>query len=157
MENENQKVKELTIARIFDAPRKRVWRACREPAELQKWWGQPKDATMPVCEIDFRVGGSFHFKVEIPDGGVVWVKAIYKEIVDEEKLVLEDYFSDENGSLLNTPDFEVSTITLVFEDVGEKTKLTVTHKGIGSQMHTIDQYQEGWSQSLDRLADSLTN
>lgn len=151
------KLPELTITRTFDASRERLWRACKEPSQLRQWWGQPKGATMPVCDVDFRVGGSFHFKVELPDGGIVWCKMIYKEIVEGKKLVLESYFSDENGTLIDTPDSPGSIITLVLEDSGGKTKLTVTHGGMSTEVHTVEQYKEGWDQSLDRLAASLTN
>jgi hypothetical protein len=39
--------------------------------------------------------------------------------------------------------------------MGGKTKLTVTHAGMASEAHPVEQFKEGWSQSLDRLAGSL--
>jgi len=67
---------ELTVIRVLDAPRQKVWRACRERDALMQWWGQPKGATMPFCKIDLRVGGSLHFEAENTDGTVIWVKCI---------------------------------------------------------------------------------
>jgi uncharacterized protein YndB with AHSA1/START domain len=146
---------ELTIVRVLDAPRDKVWRACREPDALKQWWGQPKDATMPFCKVDFRVGGALHFGVELPDGREVWIKCIYREIVEGERLVLEQHLSNENGSELDSPGWPASTITLRFEDMSGKTKLTVVHAGMASERHAVEDYKEGWSQSLDWLRGHL--
>ena len=148
---------ELTIVRVLDASREKVWRACREPDALKEWWGQPKGATMPVCKVDFRVGGSLHMEVELPDGTKLWFKWIYREIVEGERLVMELHLSNMTGSELDSPDRPPSTITLRFEDMNGKTRLTVTHGGMASEAHPVEQFSEGWSQSLDRLADSLTH
>jgi len=142
---------ELTIVRLLDAPREKVWRACRETDALKEWWGQPRGATMPVCKVDFRVGGTLHFQVLNPGGPTIWIKCIYREIVEGERLVMEQHHSDENGKELDSPDWPASTISLHLESVDGKTKLTVVQAGMVSAAHPIDQYQAGWSQSLDRL------
>ena len=45
--------RELTLIRIFDAPRSLVFQAWTDPELLAKWWG-PKTFTNPVCEFDAR-------------------------------------------------------------------------------------------------------
>ena len=147
---------ELTIVRVLDAPRENVWRACREPDALEQWWGLPNGATMPVCRVDFRVGGSLHCQIQPPGGTEIWFKWIYREIVAGERLVLEQHFSDESGSERDSRERPASTITLRFEDMNGKTKLTIVHAGMASAMYPVADYTEGWSQSLDRLADCLT-
>jgi uncharacterized protein YndB with AHSA1/START domain len=147
---------ELTIVRVLDAPREKVWRACREPEALEQWWGLPDSATMPVCNVDFRVGGALHFECEA-DGTRIWFRCVCREIAEGEKLVLEQHKSDESGRELDSADWPASTITLRFEDLNGKTKLTVTHTGMASSLHAVDDFREGWSQSLNRLADSLTS
>jgi uncharacterized protein YndB with AHSA1/START domain len=147
---------ELTIVRVLDAPREKVWRACREPEALEQWWGLPDSATMPVCNVDFRVGGALHFECEA-DGTRIWFRCVCREIAEGEKLVLEQHKSDESGRELDSADWPASTITLRFEDLNGKTKLTVTHTGMASSLHAVDDFREGWSQSLNRLADNLTS
>lgn len=49
--------REITITRMFDAPRAVVFRAWTDAGQLAQWWG-PKGFTNPVCEIDVRVGGA---------------------------------------------------------------------------------------------------
>jgi uncharacterized protein YndB with AHSA1/START domain len=148
---------ELTIVRVLNATREKVWRACREPDALKEWWGLPNGATMPFCKVDFRVGGAMHIEVEQPDGARFWFKWIFREIVDGERLVLEQHFSDEKGRELDSLEWPASMVTLRFEDMNGKTKLTVVHAGMASEKNPIELYEEGWSQSLDRLADSLAH
>jgi hypothetical protein len=70
---------------------------------------------------------------------------------------LEQHKSDQSGRELDSADWPASIITLRFEDLNGKTKLTVTHTGIASELNAVDDFREGWSQSLNRLADSLTS
>ncbi|HJW41931.1 MAG TPA: SRPBCC domain-containing protein [Rhizomicrobium sp.] len=146
---------ELTIVRILNAPRDKVWQACSEPGALSQWWGQPTAATMPTCKVDFRIGGSLLCEIEPPDGKRLWFKWTYREIVAGEKLVLEQHSSDESGRDFDSPDRPASTVTLRLEDMSGKTKLTVVHAGMASEVYTVEMFTAGWSQSLDRLVDSL--
>jgi len=146
---------ELIIVRLLDAPRETVWRACRDPDALREWWGMPKGATMPSCTVDFRVGSALHVEVEPPGGAPLWFKWIYREIVEGEKLVLEQHKSDEAGHERDSADWPPSTVTLRFEDQNGKTKLTVTHVGMASDLNPVELFKEGWSQSLDRLAECI--
>jgi uncharacterized protein YndB with AHSA1/START domain len=148
---------ELIIVRVLNAPREKVWRACREPEALKQWWGQPKSGIMPTCKVDFRVGGTMHCGIKLPGEPEMWFKWIYREIVEGERLVLEQHKSDERGRERDSPDWPVSTVTLRFEDMNGKTKLTINHAGMASALNSVEQFQEGWSQSLDRLADSLAD
>jgi uncharacterized protein YndB with AHSA1/START domain len=50
-------VKELTLTRLLDAPRPRVWKASTDPTMLAQWW-VPKGMTAPVCQLDVRPGGA---------------------------------------------------------------------------------------------------
>ncbi len=50
--------RELTMTRIFDAPRELVFKAWTNPEHVAQWWG-PKGFTNPVCELDVRPGGAW--------------------------------------------------------------------------------------------------
>ena len=146
----------LVITRTLNVPREKVWAACTQEELLMRWWGQPKEAAMPFFTMDFRIGGSFHFMVELPDDIVVWGKSVYKEIVEPERLVFDEYFSNEHGDLLESEDLPKSLITLTLADEGGKTTLTVRHEGLGVGAHTTAQYKEGWGESLDKLAQTVS-
>lgn len=145
---------EVTLVRLLNAPRETVWRAWREPEALKHWWGLPNGATMPTCTIDFRVGGVLHCQI-MHRGTEIWFKWIYREIVEGERLVLEQHLSDASARELDSPDRPVSTITVRLEETNGKTKLTVTHAGMASEAHPAENYAQGWSESLDRLAACL--
>lgn len=148
---------ELTIVRVLDAPRAKVWRACRESEALKQWWGLPTGATMHTCKVDFRVGGAMLCEIEPPDGTKLWFKWTYREIVEGERLVLEQHSSDENGRERDSPERPVSMVTLSLEDANGKTKLTVTHTGMASEKYRVEDFREGWSQSLHRLQEHLSS
>ena len=52
---------EILIARRFDAPRRLVFDCLKEPEYVRQWMLGPEGWTMPVCTIDFRVGGRYRY------------------------------------------------------------------------------------------------
>ena len=61
------KKRELTIERVFNAPRELVFQAWTKPEHMVHWWG-PRGFTLPTCEMEFRAGGSFRLVMRGPDG-----------------------------------------------------------------------------------------
>lgn len=132
--------REVLITRIFDAPRELVFKAWTDPEHLAKWYG-PKDFTATIIEADVRTGGAYHFHMRGPNYDDHW-RGVYREVKPPERLV----FTSPAG-----PD---SIVTLTFEDLGGKTRLTL-HHGIFSTVGDRDLRKNGWSSSLDCLADYL--
>ncbi|MBL6938105.1 MAG: SRPBCC domain-containing protein [Alphaproteobacteria bacterium] len=146
---------ELTIVRLLDAPRAKVWRACTQAEALRHWWGMPTGATMPTCKLDFRIGGTLLCEIAQPGNPPIWFKWIYREITPDQRLVLQQHASEADGRERDTPDRPVSIVVLTLEDANGQTKLTVTHKGMASAKYRVEQFEAGWSQSLERLQDHL--
>ncbi|MCG7346171.1 SRPBCC domain-containing protein [Sporosarcina sp. ACRSL] len=117
----------LILERTFDAPRELVFTMFKEPEHLKFWWG-PEGWELPVCKVDFRPGGVWHYCMKCVDrnqgefyGMESWGKAIYKAITEPESIVYTDYFSDAEGSIdEKLPSTEV---TLEFIELDGKTKL----------------------------------
>lgn len=148
----------LVLTRMFDAPRDLVFRAWTQPEHLVHWWGQPNGATMPHCRVDLRVGGALHYCVHLPDGQLIWGKGVYREIVEPERLVFADYFSDEQGNVVEPPPGlpKETLVIATFEEHGGKTKVTIEHVGVEQASEQNRQlYRQGWADSLDRLAARL--
>lgn len=161
----------ITIERIFNAPREMVWKAWTDPEMVKKWWG-PKDFTAPSIKIDLKVGGKYIFAMHGPEGSEwdrdMYSAGIYKEIVPNEKLVVTDYFSDEEGNIIEPsaegqdPNFpKESTVTVLFEEIEKgKTKLSIIYPQPESkeQLEAMlkSGMKEGWNSSLDKLAETLT-
>lgn len=152
-------VNELVINRIFNAPVELVWKAWTNPEHMMRWWG-PKGFTSPVCKLDFRVGGKYHFCMTSPGGQNFWNTGICKEIIPFKKIVWTDSFADEKGNKVPASYYGMDDIpgelfvTILFEDQGGKTKLTIRHQGIpAGEMN--DMTNAGWNESLDKLAATL--
>ncbi len=150
---------ELTITRIFDAPRERIWQEWSDPDRIKNWWG-PKDFTAPFVEIDFRVGGINLSCMRGPDGKDTWSIGVYREIIPLEKIVVTDNFADDHGKVVPPSYYGMpgdkpfdAVIIVTFEDQDGKTKLTLRHLGLPPD--TIKDAEAGWSTSLDKLAANL--
>jgi uncharacterized protein YndB with AHSA1/START domain len=151
---------ELTITRVFDAPREKVWKAWTLPVELKKWWG-PKNFTAPVSTIDLRVGGKYLSCMRGPDGKDYWSTGVYREIVPIERIVVTDSFADEKGNIVPASHYGMTgefplelLVTVTFEALGNKTKMVLRHEGIPSGMMR-EMTETGWSESFDKLAESV--
>jgi uncharacterized protein YndB with AHSA1/START domain len=153
--------KEFVITRVFDAPRELVFKAWTESEHIAKWFG-PKGVTVKSAKMDLRPGGSLHSCMAAPDGHEMWGKWVFREIAPPEKLVYINSFSDEKGGLTRHPmsatwPLEMLT-TVVFEDEGGKTKLTLTWVPMNSSAEEIATFENGmagmtggWSGTFDQL------
>jgi uncharacterized protein YndB with AHSA1/START domain len=145
--------RELVITRIFDAPRDLVFKAWTDPKHMAQWFG-PRMFTTPVCELDARPGGAILIHMRGPDGVVYPMKGVFQEVVAPERLVFtSSAFENEQGN----PVFETLN-TVTFEDQGGKTKLmlqSVVVKSVPEVQGALDGMEEGWNQSLDKLAEFL--
>lgn len=159
---ENDRV--LVLERIFDAPRELVFSMFKEAEHLKHWWG-PQGWSIPVCTVDFRPEGVWHYcmKCEDPDQGQFygmesWGKGVYKEIVENEKIVYVDYFSDAEGNVNETlPSTEVM---LEFIQLGGKTRLVSSGTYASAEalktvmdMGMLQGITETWDRLAQRLAD----
>jgi uncharacterized protein YndB with AHSA1/START domain len=142
--------REITITRVFDAPRELVFKAWTDPTQMAQGWG-PQGFTNPVCELDVRRGGAIRIHMRAPDGVVHPMTGTFREIVAPERLAFTAVAEDHAGN----PLLEAHT-TVTFEEQGGKTKLTVHARAVGiapiaAQM--LEGMQAGWTQSLERLAE----
>lgn len=140
--------RELTIVRIFNAPRALVFRAWTDPKMLSNWWA-PKHFTNPVCELDVRVGGALRIVMRGPDGSEHPMKGVFTEIVPNEKLVFTSVAVDAAGNHL----LEGKAI-VTFEDLDGKTKMTLYTRAVGKVPQAafmLAGMEEGWTGSIDKL------
>ena len=156
--------REVTLTRVFLAPRDRVWRAWTDPEEVTKWWG-PKGFSAPGVSIDHRVGGKFRLGMRgVGLDGIErdnWNVGEYREIVPLQRVVASMHFADAEGNPVpashyglpgDWPDEVLLTVT--FEDLPEgKTKVSVRERGIPDIVAGMTGL--GWNESMDKLAESL--
>ena len=109
---------EIRMTRLFDAPRQLVFEAMTKPEHVKQWWGRLGDGySVPVCEIDLRVGGAWRFVNRHPEGEAVFYGE-YREITPPSRLVFTEIFEPYPDS--------VSVVTTEFTTEGSKTRMTAT-------------------------------
>ncbi|HEX3674405.1 MAG TPA: SRPBCC domain-containing protein [Rhizomicrobium sp.] len=150
---------ELTITRLYDAPRALVYKMWTDPALVQKWWA-PEGFTNPVCEWDARAGGAIRIVMRAREDIAAMIggadhpmKGVFQEVVPNEKLVFTNIAVDEDGKHLID-----GLTTVTFADEGGKTRL-VMHTSVTGVSPLAPQMiagmEAGWSQSLDKLRDLI--
>lgn len=160
MNNRSQKIerpsdREFVISRTFNAPRPLVWQAWSNCEHLQHWWA-PAGWSVPVCKMDFRVGGVWHYcmKGPMPDGSEVesWGHTVFREIVEPERIVSVDAFADAAGKV--NEGLPAMVVTVSFGELAGQTSVTSRAEfATAADLETVIQMgmEEGMSQSWDQL------
>jgi uncharacterized protein YndB with AHSA1/START domain len=140
---------EIAMTREFDAPRHLVFDAMTRPEHVRRWFGC--DAfTLPICEIDLRVGGAYRFVMRSPDGSESTLQGVYREIVRPERVVFVErilmpgFTSDEYQ------------VTSTFDEISSRTRLTTTilhNSKANRDGHLNSGIEKGVAPAYDRLAD----
>jgi uncharacterized protein YndB with AHSA1/START domain len=120
---------EITMTRLFDAPRQLVFDVLTTPEHVKEWWGRLGEGySVPVCEIDLRVGGKWRFVNKHPKGEAVFYGE-YQEISRPDRMVHTEIFEP-------FPD-AVSVVTTVLTVEGKKTRLTATVRYPSAQVREM--------------------
>lgn len=131
----------LEIDRLFNAPRELVFKLWSSPEHIARWWG-PKSLHLSHCEMDFRVGGKWHFCMQPPQGEGHWIHGEYREIRAPERLAF---------SYINDADGQVMLVELDFLAEGNKTRLKFRQ----AKFMTVTErngHRYGWQLSFDIFA-----
>ena len=148
----------VVIERTFNAAQELIWQMWTDPEHFKKWYG-PKGFTVPVAEMDLRVGGRRLVCMASPDGSMkMWTTGEYTEISPHERLVYTESMADENGNVVSPvamgmPEGYPATteVTVALQDLGGRTKMIMTHAGVPASSGAGG----GWEQAFDKLADHI--
>ncbi|MEA5598186.1 SRPBCC domain-containing protein [Rivularia sp. UHCC 0363] len=149
--------REIVITRIFNAPRKLVFEVWTQPEHVVQWWG-PKGFTTRVTETDLRPGGKSSYVMIAPDGKEYPAKGVFREIVPFERIVTSDEFDEGFEKVMNTDLPRGMVMTVIFEDLAGKTKLTlrIMHESIEERRkHEEMGVVAGWNSSFDCMDEYL--
>lgn len=151
----------VVIERTLDAPVARIWEMWTQPRHFQAWYG-PTGATVPVANMDVRVGGRRHVSMEMqtPNGPMqMWFTGEYLTVDPTSLLVYTESMSDETGRVvppaeMGMPDGhpEVTEIVVELEPQGDGTRMMLTHRGVPADSPGAT----GWNMALDKLTDYLS-
>jgi uncharacterized protein YndB with AHSA1/START domain len=134
----------LEVRRVIKAPREQVFRAWTTPQEMKRWHA-PGVMTVPLAEIDLRVGGRFDITMRGPEGDEHRVTGTYRVVEPPARLVYSWHWeSDHPGETL---------VTVEFLDRGGSTEVVLRHEGFSDEEQR-DSHEKGWTSILERLAAS---
>ena len=139
---------EIRMTRLFDAPPELVFEAMTRPEHVRQWWGRLGDGySVPVCEIDFRVGGKWRFVNRHPQGEAAFYGE-YREIDPPGRVVFTEIFEP-------FPD-AVSVVTAELKEESGKTRLIATVRYPSTEVRDMvlgTGMANGAGISYDRLED----
>lgn len=99
--------REIVMTREFDAPRKLIFDAFTKPELIRQWLLGPAGWSMPVCEVDLRVGGKYRYVWRHTNGNEMGMGGVYREIVPPERIVATEKFDESwyPGEAVGTVEF----------------------------------------------------
>lgn len=143
---------ELEVARTFDAPRKLIFDALTKPELVKRWLLGPPGWSMPICEIDLRVGGAYRYQWRFDaSGNEMGMRGVFKEITAPERIVATEKFDEAwyAGEALDTTVLveknrkTTMTLTVLYES--KEARDTATQSGM----------EKGMAIGYDRLEELL--
>jgi|SRR5215469_11814892 len=144
--------REIVMTRVFDAPRTLVWDAFTTPELLKRWLLGPPGWSMPVCETSQKVGGSYRYVWQGPDGIQMAAGGVIREFTPPERLVGTEKFDD--------PWYPgEAVVTVVLTEQNGQTTLTQTLQYESREARDLvlkSPMEHGVAVSYDRLEEILT-
>ncbi|HEV8524692.1 MAG TPA: SRPBCC family protein [Terriglobales bacterium] len=146
--------REIVMTRDFDAPRRLVFDAFTKPELVKRWLLGPPGWSMPVCEIDLRVGGKYRYVWRRDsDGTDMGMGGVYREIVAPERVVATEKFDE-----AWYPGEAVGTLVLVEQGGRTTVTQTVLYESREARDDVLKSGMEsGVAASYDRLAELLVS
>ena len=146
--------REITVTRLFDAPRAFVFDAFTRPEIAKRWFYGPDDWPLVECAIDLKVGGALRFvwaqRGTGPtgtDSARCGLAGVYREVVSPGRTVHTELF-DEDWTGGET------VVTTRFEDRGDRTTVAVTVRYASQAARDAalaTAMIDGWRQMYDRF------
>jgi uncharacterized protein YndB with AHSA1/START domain len=140
---------QIVMTRSFDAPLELVWKAMTRPELIRKWLFSPPGWEMVDCTEDVRVGGSYRWAWNGPDGRLAMaVHGVYREVVPLDHMTRTEIFDmgcDRMGEQL---------VTMAFTRSGAATVVSITSRFQSKQARDgtlASGMEHGMNAGYDRL------
>jgi uncharacterized protein YndB with AHSA1/START domain len=144
---------EFVVERQFNAPHTLMFQVFTQPEHLKRWWA-PQPYTVPVCTVDLRPGGIWHYCMRSPEGQNHWARSVYSEIVPSEKLAYISTFADEHANPIEGLPEHLTTVTFTEEAGKTQVSARVQFASAAALKVAVDMRMvEGTSMTWDYLAE----
>jgi uncharacterized protein YndB with AHSA1/START domain len=144
--------REIRVTRVFDAPRALVFEAFTRPELVKRWLLGPPGWSMPICEIDLKVGGAYRYLWRCDrDGREMGLHGVFREIVSPKLLV-----ATENPTWYSSESLD--TTTFVEEGDATRTTITILYESIEVRDAALKSGMDrGMAMSYDRLEELMSS
>ncbi len=143
----------VVIERTFAAPIELVWQMWTDGEQFALWYGPP-GASIPVAELDVRVGGRRRVAMEMqtPDGPMrMWFGGEHLVIEPPALLVYTEQVTDDSGKPLD--DGHTTEVRVELSRLAEGTRMVMTHAGVPQDSPGA----VGWQMAFDKLTAHLAS
>ncbi len=138
---------DITITRIFDAPRELVWKAWTEPARFADWFGADAEVPVETVSMDVRPGGAWSALMLAGEHGEIPWHGAFQEVLEPERLVF---------TLSDRPGDEFELVTVVLTDLGDgRTEMLFQQAGGHMDAEGYARAKSGWGAFFDSMAEQL--
>lgn len=139
----------ITIVRVFDAPRERVWKEWTEPERFADWFGGTEsEVPLSSVSMDVQPGGSWRLTMHAVRGEIHW-HGEYHEVVEPERLVF---------TVTDQPGTSREIVIVELTDLGDgRTEMHFEQRGGGLSPEEYERAGQGWSGFFDRIAERLAS
>lgn len=126
----------LTVECTVNAPVSKVWSLWTLPEHIVNWNFASEDWHSPRATSDFRVGGTFKYRMEARDGSFGFdLFGVFEELVPNERIV----YSLEDGR----------KVIIAFVAQGDQTKITEAFEA--EKQNSLELQQAGWQAILNNF------
>jgi uncharacterized protein YndB with AHSA1/START domain len=145
--------REIVLTRVFDALRRGIFDAYTKPELVRQWLLGPPGWSMPVCEIDLKVGGAYRYVWRHISGREMGMNGLYRAITPQQRIVCTEQYDDTwyPGEALATITLVerrgATTLTTAIRYVSEEARDKVLTSGM----------ERGVAASYDRLEEILAS
>jgi uncharacterized protein YndB with AHSA1/START domain len=140
---------QVVMTRILDAPRELVFDAYTNPKHVPHWLLGPEGWTMPVCEIDLRPGGRWHYVWRKEDGSEMSMTGSYREVEPPSRVVSTEKWGEEWPETVNAVELTedgagrticTTTVTYASRQVRDAAMATGMKDGADASFARLDDY-----------------
>jgi len=142
---------EIVVKRKINAPSRFVFDAWTRPETVPQWMLGPPGWTMPVCNIDLRPGGHWHFIWRHSSGKDMEMRGVYREITPPERLITTESWGGDWPDTLNS-------LSLDERDGATQLTLTITYPSKDARDAALATgMKEGLAMTFTRLEELLAS
>jgi uncharacterized protein YndB with AHSA1/START domain len=145
--------REIVMTRVFDTTPDLLFDALTKPELVKRWLLGPPGWSMPICEIDLKVGGSYRYVWRNEDGREMGVGGKYREIVRPQRIVHSETFDE-----AWYPGEAIVTTTLIEKNGSTTLTMTMLMESREARDEVLESGMDsGVAVSYDRLEEILSS